>query len=262
MTASGSRANWLRDIATTARRRPLLALAIVLVSVTSLGVPSLTIGQTGSRQSASNVFDQQLPAHSTGTRLAIDYVNPDDPQAKPRAVKRVVIALAPGTTIDTSVPARCGASDLELMANGAAACPAGSRVGGGEIDLDTGLPGPARVLQNDVILLNNTGELILLLESKSDPSSRVVARSVVNGATITSDVAAVPGGPPDGFTAIKRVRLTTEARSTAGRSYVATPASCPRSHVWTNTLTFTYRDDVSQTVRSASPCRSSRRPPR
>jgi hypothetical protein len=237
----------------SARKWPLLTATIVLLSV-----PSLVIAQTGSRQTATAIFDQQRPGQSTGVQLAIDYVNPDDPQAKPPAVQKVVITHAPGTVIDTSVPARCEASDLELMTTGPTACPAASRVGGGEIDLDTGIPGPARIVQYDVTLLNNKDELILLLESKSEPESRIVARSVVQGATITSEVSPVPGGPPDGFTAIKRVRLSLEARSTgrgkSRRSYVSTPGSCPRERVWTNTVTFTYRDGVSQTVRSSSPC--------
>ena len=36
----------------------------------------------------------------------IDYVNPDDRDAKPPAVRRVVEVLASGSRIDTSVPER------------------------------------------------------------------------------------------------------------------------------------------------------------
>jgi hypothetical protein len=232
-----------------------------LVAIGLLGVPAVAMGQGGSRQSADLLFDERRPAHTTGVGLAIDYVNPSDPQAKPPAVQKVVIKHAPGSAIDTSVPARCGASNQQLMTSGAAACPAASKVGGGEIDLDTGFPHPARVLRNDVTMFNNKDELILLLESRSEPRSRIVARSAIEGATITTEVTPVPGGPPDGFLAIKRVRLRLEPRSTgsetSGRSYIATPASCPPERHWTNTVTFTYRDGVSQTVASSSPCTGS-----
>jgi hypothetical protein len=227
-----------------------------MLAILLLGIPPLAIGQEGPRQIVALSFDEQRPAQSTGVRLAIDYVNPSDPQAKPPAVQKVVFVLAPGTAIDTSVPALCAASNAELTANGPSACPAASRVGGGEIDLDTGTAGPARILPFAVTTLNNKGELILLLESKSEPRTRVVTRVVVDGGTLTSEPSPVPGGPPDGFTAIKRVRLTLEPRTADGRSYVATPLSCPAERAWTSAVTFTYRDGRSYTVNTSSPCRA------
>ena len=234
----------------------------VAVAVALASLPAAAIAADGSRQTASIAFDAQRPGQSTGTQLSIDYVNPDDAAAKPPAVQTVVIRLAPGSAIDTSVPAPCEASDQQLMASGPAACPAGSRVGKGELDADTGLAGPARLLQNDVTLLNNRSELILLLESKTQPTTRLVARATIQGPTITSEVPPLPGGPPDGFTAIKRVRLRLDER----RGYVTTPPSCPSSGRWTNSVSFTYRDNLTQTVSNGSPCAvSSRRdykPPR
>ena len=225
------------------------------VAALAASAPSLAHAQTGSRQAATLAFEQERPAHTTGVRLAIDYVDPSDPTAKPPAVQKTVITLAPGTTIDTSVPALCQASNGELIASGPGACAAASRVGGGEIDLDSGAPGPARTLEFNVSILNNEGELILLLESKGEPRTRIVARGVVDGATITTEVSPVPGGPPDGFTAIKRVRLSLDPISADGRSYVATPDSCPDEGSWTSTIAFTYRaDGVSQTVATPSPC--------
>jgi hypothetical protein len=238
-------------------RLRILLLPAAVVLAMSAGASA----QTASRQNAAAVFSESRPGQSTGIRLAIDYLNPDDPGAKPPAVQKVVTRLQPGTAIDSSVPARCEASDPELMTSGAAACPAGSKVGGGEIDLDTGVPGPGRLVQNDVTLLNGNGELIFLLESRGEPRSRTVSRAAVQGTTITSEVPPVPGGPPDGFLAIKRVRLTVAPRSVGQganlRSYIATPSSCPASGSWTNSATFTYRDGVSQSVANRSRCQGS-----
>src|SRR5687768_16628973 len=85
----------------------------------AVAVPAVAAGQGATRQQATLTFDQQRPAQSTGTSLAIDYVSPDDPEAKPPAVHKVVIELPPGTTVDDSVPERCEASDQELIATGA-----------------------------------------------------------------------------------------------------------------------------------------------
>ena len=240
------------------RSRAAFALAFAV-----LGVPGIALGQSGARQSASLEFDEQHPGETSGTRLAVDYVNSEDAAAKPRAVQRVQLRLAPGTTFDTSVPPRCEASDQQLMASGPSACPAASRVGGGELDLDTGVPGPGRILQYNVTFLSNTRQLIFVLESKSNSSQRIIARAVIDGASITTDVTGVPGGPPDGYVAIKRVRLKLEPRATGQganrRSYIATPATCPRERRWTNTAIFTYRDGVTQTLTSTSPCVGSSR---
>ena len=141
------------------------------------------------------MFAESRPGESTGLRVAIDYVNPSDPEAKPPAVHKVVVRLQPGTAIDTAVPARCGASNGELMATGASACPAASKVGRGEIDVDSGLPGPERILKNGVTLLNNKDELIFLLEAKGGAPSRTVLRAPIDGATVTSEAPPLPRRP-------------------------------------------------------------------
>ena len=91
-----------------------------------------------SRQGFSGTFTTEAPGASSGYRLAIDYANPSDPAAKPHSVQQVVQTLAAGTRIDTTVPPRCAASDQQLSAQGAGACPASTAVGGGEIDVDFG----------------------------------------------------------------------------------------------------------------------------
>jgi hypothetical protein len=229
--------------------RGTLALSALLALVAALPA----IG-ADSYQSATLVFDQQTPGSSSGMSLAIDYVNPSDAQAKPYAVSKTVIALPPGTTFNHRAVERCEATDQELMLRGAEACPAGSAVGSGELDLDTGIDGPGRVLANDVTMLNNDGELILVLEPKDGPPAKIVARSVIEGSTITTEVKPIPGGPPDGYTAVKRVRLAIPSHGSGSGSYITTPSTCPASGRWTTAITFEYRAAASQTVRTDSPC--------
>ena len=231
-------------------------VAVAALALTSIS--AIAHAQPQSRQTADAVFAESRPGVSTGVRLAIDYVNPTDPAAKPPAVQRVVVKYHPGTVIDTSVPERCAATDAQLIAGGPSACPAASQVGRGETDVDTGIPGPERVLRSSITFLNNKDELIFLLESKGTQRPRTVVRGKISGSTVTTDIPPIPGGPPDGFAAVKRARISLDRLSTGqGRSrrdYFTTPRQCPASGSWRNTVSFTYRDGVTQTVADDSRC--------
>src|ERR687896_246276 len=75
-----------------------------------------------------------LPGTPTGTRFSARYHAAGDPDAPPPYMRKMTFYPRAGWRWDTSVPERCTASDLELAARGAAACPEGSRIGGGSAD--------------------------------------------------------------------------------------------------------------------------------
>jgi hypothetical protein len=211
----------------------------------------------GDYQSAKLRFKQRLPARPTAARIDIDYVNPADPSGKPPAVRRVVAKFARGARIDTSVPGACDATDAELMAAGTSACPADSRVGHGEATVDTGIPGPNRIVPVHIDFFNNVDQLIYLNTVKGS-DARTVFRGMVEGRRVVTEAPMLPGTPPDGG-AIDTVHIVLAA-VTAGsgghrRAYIRTPGRCPASGSWTNSLTFGYDNDVSQTVKNPSPCR-------
>src|SRR3954454_16807333 len=165
------------------------------------------------RQTASLTFTTTRPGAPSGENLAVDWHDPANPGGKPYSVARMVVELPPGAVIDTSVPERCTASDVQLELQGAAACPAASRVGGGEIVSDTGSTGafPPRFVHNEANLFNNAGELIGVADATDQPVipgiTRTVARSPIVGTTTTSDFPAFPGNlPPDDFSAIQTLR--------------------------------------------------------
>ena len=236
--------------------------AVVAVAVfASISVPALA--QEQSRQSYSLTFTTEVPNSSSGSRLAIDYRDPENPKGKPPAVETIIQRFHRGTVIDTSVPPRCQASDPQLIAQGPSACPPETRVGGGRLLADTGAAaGPLpRVLRNRVTFFNADQELILVTESTNTegPPIRTSSRVQIDGRTMTSTIPPFPGvDPEDPFLAIKRVRTRLDAvssrRGAEGRSFIETPGRCPSDGTWTSKAIFTYRDGVTQVERNPSPC--------
>lgn len=238
--------------------RPVRGFLVVATALsTSIGLAPEALAQgDGAYQTAAFMFDQTEPASPSGTMLDVDYFHPSDPTAKPVAVTRAVIEAAPGSHWDTSVPARCTASDAQLMSLGEAACPARSKVGEGQVVVDSGFPGPARYAHAHITFFNNTDELIYL-NTVATIGLRTVVRAEIKGNRITTDAGALPGTPPDGG-AIDEVHTVDPAvvveEAGAVRSYFTTPSECPDSGQWINTQTFTYSDGTTQTTTNPTPC--------
>lgn len=236
------------------------SLALAIGALTAIAAVA-TAGYDGSRQSASFTLIEERPGRSTGEQFAFDYVNADDPSAKPPAVRRVVTVLPRGAHYDVSVPESCEATDAELMLAGGAACPPGSSVGGGVITVDTGLPGPARSVTADVEFFNNAadpeGEFIYLNTVRGTPLRLVIRADVTRRRTVTS-AGLLPGTPPDGG-AIDTVEVGVSniSRVIDGkrRNYITTPPRCPRRGEWKTRVEFTYADGVTQSVPSRNPCK-------
>jgi Ca2+-binding RTX toxin-like protein len=212
--------------------------------------------QNGSRQVAQLSFVEQRSGVPSALTFSVDYVNPDDPSAKPPAVRTVVETLAHGASFDTSIPEHCVASDAQLMLQGESACPPASRVGTGFIRVDTGFPGPNRYIEVDAVFLNNADQLIFLTTDRAT-GARVVARGTIEGGRLTTSAPTLPGTPPDGAAIdLVQTRLESISRVIGGevRGYITTPPECPANQAWVNKLSFTYADGVTQSVDSPSPC--------
>ncbi len=238
----------------------LLGLLMVPGTV-PLGLMALSqpagAGGTDRYQDARLTLAPVGPTRATGMYVDIDYVNPEDREAKPPAVRRVVEILPRGSRIDTRATARCRATDPELMAQGASACPARSVVGTGFIKLDTGVEGPGRYLREDVTFLNNAHELIYVNTDRTT-GQRVITRAEVTRRRVISTVPPLPGTPPDGA-AIDLVRADFPklVRRVDGerRVYLRTPRRCPDRGYWVTRLRFTYDDGTRQTERTRVACR-------
>jgi hypothetical protein len=235
----------------------IAASTIALVALAG----GIAVGQDDSYQTSEYTLDQKRPDRPTGEHFKFDYVNPEDPEAKPPAVKEVVTILPRGAHYDASVPGSCTASDEEFMLQGAAACPEDSRVGGGVITVDTGVPGPGRIVTADTEFFNNAedpeGEFIYL-NTVRDTGARTVVRADVTERTTVTQAPMLPGTPPDGG-AIDTVdvEVLKIARTIDGerRAYITTPPRCRKSKTWTARVRFTYGDDYSQTVATPNACK-------
>src|SRR2546425_6871364 len=149
-------------------RRKVLVQAGVAAVLLAAAPGAAKAAEGGSRMARYvDTFSSTAPGTGTARHASTDIVNPDDPNAKPPAVRRIYVELAPGTVMDTTAVAQCKASDAELVVRGVEACPADSRLGQGEIDVDTGFPDPNRILYNDFFFFNAPDELILLGRTRS-----------------------------------------------------------------------------------------------
>jgi hypothetical protein len=237
----------------------LIAAAAVLSSagggVAALGEVAAASGPSG-YQTASLRFIESSPGRASGYRVRIDYTNPDDPEAKPPSVRKVVEVFPRGTRVDTGAPARCGATDAELMLVGRSACPRGSIVGTGFIKLDTGIPGPGRYLKEDVTFLNNTRQLIYLTKDRAT-GARTVVRARIRDERIVTEAPLLPGAGTDGA-AIDVVRgnfpKLVRMRDGQRRAYVTTPQRCPDQGSWVTRVRFAYHDGTIQTERTRNRC--------
>ena len=243
-------------------RAPRL-IALALSFAFAFAAQPVAAAQEPPRQTAAFGFTSTDPGSSTGAQLDVQIRDPQDPNAKPRTLQRIVLAYPQSTLFDFTVPERCDASDADLQSQGAAACPPRSIVARGRLDTDTGSPGGfPRYVENDLTTFNaGDGELVTLAESKGEPRTRMVGRSRVQGSTVSIDFPAVPGNPPpEPFLAYRRFALGGGPIAGGGRAYLTTPPTCPSIGAWTGSMEFVYRDGVTQKATVRTPCRRAGEP--
>ena len=236
-------------------------LLIMLAGLAAIALAALAqAAGDRDRQTSSYTLSEQRPSRATSEHFVFDYVNPEDPDAKPPAVRKVVTILPRGARFDTGAPAKCTASDAELTAQGGAACPPDSAIGGGVITVDTGAPGDQRFITADTEFFNNADEFIYVNTVRGSGARTVIRAAVERDRTITN-ADMLPGTPPDGG-AIDTVDVRVEnvSREVDGelRHYITTPPVCrgrKGDRHWTGRVQFTYADGVTQTVPSRTPCK-------
>lgn len=206
----------------------------------------------GSRQELSMRFTSSRAGRPAGTRVGIQFRDPDNPGGKPIPVRREEFLFPRGTRFNPTVVPTCMASQAELLLVGEAACPKATRVGVGKATGVSGSPFDPVDLEIDAF---ENGSGFALLTTVRELGVRFVARSVRRGRSISVKYPHSPGGPPDGETALRDVNNFFPARTLGRRAYVRTPRSCPRSGHWRFVGRFTYRDGLTQQTTSRQSCR-------
>ena len=231
-------------------------LAGTAFAVLAVTTPLALSQGEGSYQSAGIEFGTTAPATATFEDIAIDYVNPGDPEGKPPAVRTVETILQGGARYDSTAVPVCTATDAELMTQGEAACPPESKIGEGQTTVDTGGPEPGRIVEVDVDFFNNTGELIYLTTVQPAGAHTVIRGQAFKRRTVT-ELDMLPGFPPDGG-AIDTVQIrigTVAGEADAEPSgYLTTPRRCPKRGSWINRIRFTYANGTTQETSNEVPC--------
>jgi hypothetical protein len=168
----------------------------------------------------------------------------------------------PGLRYDTSVPARCTASDIELQTLGPGACPAASRVGGGTT-VGNFLGRFPSTLTIDAF--NNTGEQIFLVSS---PFLATVARGQIHrdGSVEFASPTCYPAVQPPGCPVDTALQISSSVtvppytRTSGGRvrSYFTTPPKCPAAGYWRTPVRFWWGDGSIDTVVVKQACKRAR----
>jgi hypothetical protein len=236
-----------------------LTTAVLTAAIAAGAIGAGTAAQgAGPRQTFSFAYTSQLPGTSTGLETRFEFFNPEDPGAKPHSVARMVIRTPPGSGVDTSVRPQCHASDAQLLAQGPDGCPANTKIGGGTAVADPGGGGDpsTRETSNTITNFNGDGEIIGVGVNDQTPAIKSVDHTKISPHTSSTDFPVFPGfPPPDSFTAVKSLHEVFPAYvGTGGRPYIRTPSKCPKSGYWTVVGTFTYRDGVTETATSRTPC--------
>jgi hypothetical protein len=206
-------------------------------------------------------FTTKKPNSPTGSSFTGRYHAAGDPDAYPPYMRKMTFYLPRGMRYDTSVPERCTASDLELALSAGGACPPGSRLASGKAD---GLFMDRSPSTIDVDVFNNEGEqimvartpfLVTLIRGRMSPDG-----SSITFASPTCYPSTPAGCPVDNVRQLgSSVAMPPHSRVVDGRvrSYLTTPATCPRSGRWRTVIRFWWDDGSVDRVVTRHPCKRS-----
>jgi hypothetical protein len=218
---------------------------------------------SGPRQDINQWFTTARPHSPTGVGWKGVYHAAGNKRGTPPYMRKMVFYPPKGMRYDTSVPARCTAPDAVLQVMGPDACPAGSRLGGGEAAGIFYYPDHKTVFDmfhHTLDVMNNAGEQIILLHAEGYAVIRGKLRP--DGSQVFESPTCFPV-PPTGcvddyvLQTMTTTKLARYTRSVNGRlrSYATTPPRCPRSGYWRTTVKFWWKGGAVDTVVTKQPCR-------
>lgn len=218
---------------------------------------------SGPRETVDQTYTTTTPDTATGAGFTGTYHAEGDPNGNPPYMRRMTFYPPAGTRYDTSVPDRCTASDVELEARGAAACPAGSKIGSGHTNgiIFEPVTGTVRftTFDNPVDILNNANEQIMVISSGGLGNAVVRGRMQPDGSVEFAAPTCFPV-PPDGVPCARDHVLQLGSSTSMpnytrnGRAYWTTPATCPTDGLWRTHVKFWWADGSVDDVETDQPC--------
>jgi hypothetical protein len=192
-------------------------------------------------------FSSAEPGTPAGLEFRQLYKNPDDPDAKPSPVRRFLFGAPEGTVFDGGAVPACNATDQQFQQMGKSACPPESVVGTGFITVMTGIPGE-QPYPLDATVFNSGDGIIELFTEQGTGAFLAIERPKFRGSNAfeDTDIAATPGGPPDGQSAAREAYIEFPlSRGDGGRSFITTPPECHSDGQWSARFEWTNADGKS-----------------
>jgi hypothetical protein len=190
----------------------------------------------------------------TGIAFAVEFGDPAAPNGLPSGLKDFKITMPKGAKIDPAGATQCKTTEADLMAKGAAACPASSRVGKGQA---TATNGTAVVDVAGFIFNTKAGSknafLFLFLINNSYAAS---FNAPVKGNALSAS--GLSGAVPGGLLVTKfsgTIDKRSKGRGKKKHVLITAPKVCPKSKKWTNKASFTFVDGSKDSATSTSACK-------
>jgi hypothetical protein len=195
---------------------------------------------------------------STGVTIRTDRnYTPPAPGSKPLLVTKIVFALPEGTKFNTAAATRC--SLAALQAQGAAACPAGTAIGGGTAVGATGTI-LGNVTQQVAVFATDTGMAAVLTGIQSAVLPLTLSKHRITA--VLPRICLPPGNAANdcasGEVVLKALDITLAAKTTGSgakaKRLITTPKTCKNGR-WKTRASYTFANGDTDAVTSTSKCR-------
>jgi hypothetical protein len=195
---------------------------------------------------------------STGATIRTERTPAPPPAgSRPLLVTKIVFALPEGTKFNTAAATRC--SLAALQAQGAAACPADTAIGGGTAVAITGTI-LGNITQQVAVFATDTGMAALLTGVQSAVLPLTLSKHRITA--VLPRVCVPPGSAANdcanGDIVLKSLDITLKAKTKGSgakaKRLITTPKTC-KTGTWKSRATYTFANGDTETVTSTSKCR-------
>ena len=228
-----------------------LVLSAVVAVVASTAAVALA-----SSQATTFSFKQSTRAEGapTGIAFKVEFGDPDAANGLPSGLKDFKITVPKGAKIDPAGATQCKTTAADLMAKGAAACPASSRIGTGKA---TATNGSATVnVEGFVFNEKASGKNAWLFLFLINKAYAAAFDAPVKGNTLSAK--GLTGAVPGGLLVTKfsgTIAKHSKGKGKKKHNLITAPPVCPKSKKWTNKASWTFVDGTKDTSTSTSPCK-------